>query len=159
MKKNERGRSVQARTRLLCLQPSNCDNSKTCHLKDLLNSPSLFSLANCQKACKKCDEARPCPRCVKYGISDTCVNSTRKERKKGVKRGPYKRRQKGGKFFQSKPNHLMQCTDIMSMMKMMVILLLPRQGPLVARTAPSHKHLNMILNPSGPPYHLVILMV
>ncbi|CAO3692912.1 unnamed protein product [Umbelopsis ramanniana] len=50
---------------------------------------------NCQKACKKCDEARPCPRCVKYGIATTCVNSTRKERKKGVKRGPYKRRQKG----------------------------------------------------------------
>ncbi|KAJ8656925.1 hypothetical protein O0I10_007259 [Lichtheimia ornata] len=49
---------------------------------------------NCQKACKKCDDARPCPRCIKYGISGTCVNSVRKERKKGIKRGPYKRRQK-----------------------------------------------------------------
>ncbi|CEP08945.1 hypothetical protein [Parasitella parasitica] len=49
---------------------------------------------NCQKACKKCDDARPCPRCEKYGIADTCVNSVRKERKKGIKRGPYKRRQK-----------------------------------------------------------------
>ncbi|KAI8140293.1 hypothetical protein BJV82DRAFT_623436 [Fennellomyces sp. T-0311] len=49
---------------------------------------------NCQKACKKCDDARPCPRCVKYGIAETCVNSVRKERKKGIKRGPYKRRQK-----------------------------------------------------------------
>ncbi|KAG0769126.1 hypothetical protein G6F29_002846 [Rhizopus arrhizus] len=49
---------------------------------------------NCQKACKKCDDARPCPRCIKYGIADTCVNSVRKERKKGIKRGPYKRRQK-----------------------------------------------------------------
>ncbi|KAG0735183.1 hypothetical protein G6F23_011776 [Rhizopus arrhizus] len=49
---------------------------------------------NCQKACKKCDDARPCPRCMKYGIADTCVNSVRKERKKGIKRGPYKRRQK-----------------------------------------------------------------
>ncbi|KAI9313075.1 hypothetical protein BX666DRAFT_1979194 [Dichotomocladium elegans] len=47
---------------------------------------------NCQKACKKCDDARPCPRCVKYGITATCVNSVRKERKKGVKRGPYKQR-------------------------------------------------------------------
>lgn len=53
--------------------------------------------ANCQKACKKCDDARPCPRCIKYGIADTCVNSVRKERKKGIKRGPYKRRQKTGK--------------------------------------------------------------
>ncbi|CDH52170.1 hypothetical protein RO3G_03663 [Lichtheimia corymbifera JMRC:FSU:9682] len=51
---------------------------------------------NCQKACKKCDDARPCPRCIKYGIADTCVNSVRKERKKGIKRGPYKRRQKDG---------------------------------------------------------------
>ncbi|KAI8369005.1 hypothetical protein BD560DRAFT_398319 [Blakeslea trispora] len=49
---------------------------------------------NCQKACKKCDDARPCPRCQKYGIADSCVNSVRKERKKGIKRGPYKRRQK-----------------------------------------------------------------
>ena len=47
---------------------------------------------NCQKACKKCDDARPCLRCVKYGIGDGCVNSQRKERKKGVKRGPYKKR-------------------------------------------------------------------
>ncbi|KAI7853382.1 hypothetical protein BDC45DRAFT_570163 [Circinella umbellata] len=51
---------------------------------------------NCQKACKKCDDARPCPRCIKYGIAETCVNSVRKERKKGIKRGPYKRRQKDG---------------------------------------------------------------
>ncbi|KAF5391787.1 hypothetical protein D9757_001649 [Collybiopsis confluens] len=48
---------------------------------------------NCQRACKKCDDARPCLRCIKYGIpSSDCVNSTRKERKKGVKRGPYKKR-------------------------------------------------------------------
>ncbi|KAI9021647.1 hypothetical protein CLU79DRAFT_719338 [Phycomyces nitens] len=37
---------------------------------------------NCQKACKKCDDSRPCPRCVKYGVADTCINSVRKERKK-----------------------------------------------------------------------------
>ncbi|KAG0327677.1 hypothetical protein BG004_002713, partial [Podila humilis] len=45
-----------------------------------------------ESACKKCDEGRPCTRCVKYGLTDTCVDSTRKIRKKGVKRGPYKRR-------------------------------------------------------------------
>ncbi|KAH8553929.1 hypothetical protein BGW37DRAFT_482797 [Umbelopsis sp. PMI_123] len=50
---------------------------------------------NCQKACKKCDDGRPCQRCIKFGLTDTCVNSVRKERKKGVKRGPYKRRVKG----------------------------------------------------------------
>lgn len=47
---------------------------------------------NCQKACKKCDDARPCLRCVKYGIAEECIDSLRKERKKGVKRGPYKKR-------------------------------------------------------------------
>ncbi|KAJ7093074.1 hypothetical protein C8R44DRAFT_397480 [Mycena epipterygia] len=47
---------------------------------------------NCQKACKKCDEARPCLRCVKYGVSEECVDSQRKERKKGAKRGPYRKR-------------------------------------------------------------------
>ncbi|KAG6816949.1 hypothetical protein H0H87_001464 [Tephrocybe sp. NHM501043] len=47
---------------------------------------------NCQKACKKCDDARPCLRCVKYGVSEECVDSQRKERKKGIKRGPYKKR-------------------------------------------------------------------
>lgn len=47
---------------------------------------------NCQKACKKCDDERPCPRCVKYGIADDCVDSVRKERRKGIKRGSYKKK-------------------------------------------------------------------
>jgi len=47
---------------------------------------------NCQKACKKCDDNRPCQRCTRYGTADTCVDSKRKERKKGLKRGPYKKR-------------------------------------------------------------------
>ncbi|KDQ12933.1 hypothetical protein BOTBODRAFT_405556 [Botryobasidium botryosum FD-172 SS1] len=47
---------------------------------------------NCQKLCKRCDDARPCFRCVARGIPEQCVDSQRKDRKKGVKRGPYKRR-------------------------------------------------------------------
>ncbi|KAG8715793.1 hypothetical protein FRC08_010168 [Ceratobasidium sp. 394] len=46
----------------------------------------------CQRACKRCDVGRPCERCIKYGMQDTCRDSLRKERKKGVKRGPYKKR-------------------------------------------------------------------
>ncbi|WVN87412.1 uncharacterized protein L203_102591 [Cryptococcus depauperatus CBS 7841] len=46
---------------------------------------------HCQKACKKCSNTRPCERCVKYGMND-CIDSTRKPRKTGIKRGPYKRR-------------------------------------------------------------------
>lgn len=37
---------------------------------------------NCQRACKKCDDQRPCGRCVRYGIEDGCINSQRKERKR-----------------------------------------------------------------------------
>lgn len=48
---------------------------------------------NCQRACKKCDNSRPCQRCVKYHLESTCQNSTRKERKRTGKRGPYKRKQ------------------------------------------------------------------
>jgi hypothetical protein len=54
--------------------------------------PRMVFKVNCQKACKKCDDGRPCQRCVKYGLTETCIDSVRKERKKGVKRGPYKRR-------------------------------------------------------------------
>ncbi|KXN87712.1 hypothetical protein AN958_08188 [Leucoagaricus sp. SymC.cos] len=52
---------------------------------------------HCQKACKKCDDARPCLRCVKYGFSEECINSQRKQRKKGIKRGPYKKRDGRGR--------------------------------------------------------------
>jgi hypothetical protein len=54
---------------------------------------------NCQKACKKCDDARPCLRCVKYGIGEECIDSQRKERKKGIKRGPYKKRDGKSELF------------------------------------------------------------
>jgi len=47
---------------------------------------------NCQKACKKCDNARPCPRCIRRGLEQTCVDIERKPRKTGTKRGPYNKR-------------------------------------------------------------------
>ncbi|WWC68265.1 uncharacterized protein I206_102188 [Kwoniella pini CBS 10737] len=50
-----------------------------------------IACTHCQKACKKCSNKRPCERCVKYGLSD-CVDSARKPRRTGMKRGPYKRR-------------------------------------------------------------------
>ncbi|WVO25278.1 uncharacterized protein IAS62_006669 [Cryptococcus decagattii] len=43
---------------------------------------------HCQKTCKKCSDRRPCERCDRYGLPD-CVDTTRKPRKKGIKRGPY----------------------------------------------------------------------
>jgi len=47
---------------------------------------------NCQKACKKCDDAKPCLRCIKKGIQETCKDSSRKIRQKGLRRGPYRRK-------------------------------------------------------------------
>ncbi|KAF6764160.1 hypothetical protein DFP72DRAFT_840267 [Ephemerocybe angulata] len=55
-----------------------------------------MACTNCAAACKRCDENRPCERCQKYGIADNCIDGQRKERKKGIKRGPYKRKNKGG---------------------------------------------------------------
>lgn len=49
---------------------------------------------NCQKSNKKCEEVRPCSRCIKNHLVDSCTNSKRKKRQKGIKRGPYKRRKK-----------------------------------------------------------------
>jgi hypothetical protein len=54
---------------------------------------------NCQKACKKCDDGRPCARCIRYDLKASCQNSQRKERIKGIKRGPYKKREGKGKSF------------------------------------------------------------
>ncbi|TPX57630.1 hypothetical protein SpCBS45565_g08165 [Spizellomyces sp. 'palustris'] len=52
---------------------------------------------NCQKACKKCDNGRPCSRCIKFGLEKTCADSARKERQRvGVKRGPYKQTGRSG---------------------------------------------------------------
>ncbi|KAJ3224963.1 hypothetical protein HK099_007592 [Clydaea vesicula] len=48
--------------------------------------------ANCQKSCKKCDEIRPCQRCIRLGEEASCIDTVRKERRKGTKRGPYKKK-------------------------------------------------------------------
>jgi neural Wiskott-Aldrich syndrome protein len=59
-----------------------------------MSTPFCFKCTNCASACKRCDEARPCLRCQKYGLTDSCVDGVRKARKVGVKRGPYKRKSK-----------------------------------------------------------------
>ncbi|KIL63404.1 hypothetical protein M378DRAFT_669341 [Amanita muscaria Koide BX008] len=58
-----------------------------------------MACTNCAAACKRCDEGRPCERCQKYGIGESCRDGQRKERKKGIKRGPYKRKNKNGETF------------------------------------------------------------
>ncbi|KAI9314800.1 hypothetical protein BX666DRAFT_2029050 [Dichotomocladium elegans] len=49
---------------------------------------------HCQKACKKCDDGRACKRCLRLGLEASCIDSPRKPRRKGIRRGPYKPRQK-----------------------------------------------------------------
>ncbi|KAJ7490168.1 hypothetical protein B0H11DRAFT_1719298 [Mycena galericulata] len=51
---------------------------------------------NCRKACKKCDEHRPCLRCVKYNITHECVDGV--QRRTGQKRGPYKKKDRNGQL-------------------------------------------------------------
>lgn len=60
---------------------------------------------NCQRACKKCDDGRPCQRCINYNLTETCRDSIRKERKKGMKRGPYKLQQKTKKLKKETTSH------------------------------------------------------
>lgn len=53
-----------------------------------------MACTNCAAACKRCDDSRPCLRCQKYGLVDSCRDGVRKARKVGTKRGPYKRKSK-----------------------------------------------------------------
>jgi hypothetical protein len=48
----------------------------------LLNITLLFRIivVNCKKSCKKCDDERPCQRCIRLNIAETCKDSTRKGR-------------------------------------------------------------------------------
>ncbi|KAF8069074.1 hypothetical protein FPV67DRAFT_1652419 [Lyophyllum atratum] len=66
------------------------------HISRTKRKQVKMACTNCANACKRCDERRPCERCIKYNISETCVDGHRKERKKGIKRGPYKRKNKMG---------------------------------------------------------------
>lgn len=54
-------------------------------------SDSYLFVVPCRKACKKCENSRPCFRCISRGLESQCVNSERKRRTKGTQRGPYKR--------------------------------------------------------------------
>ncbi|KAI9323761.1 hypothetical protein BX666DRAFT_108842 [Dichotomocladium elegans] len=71
--------------------PANCSQAK--RREKSKRKQVKNACVNCQKACKKCDDGRACQRCIKLGLTATCVDSPRKERRKGVKRGPYKKRQ------------------------------------------------------------------
>ncbi|PJF16912.1 hypothetical protein PSACC_03247, partial [Paramicrosporidium saccamoebae] len=51
-----------------------------------------FSEAMRSKSERKQAHARDCPCCTKYGLGENCIDSGRKERKRGVKRGPYRAR-------------------------------------------------------------------
>ncbi|KAH9967912.1 hypothetical protein BC827DRAFT_1368131 [Russula dissimulans] len=107
---------------------------------------------NCQKACKKCDDARPCLRCVKYGIGEECVDSQRKERKKGIKRGPYKKRDgKSELFLVPPPGGTPPAASFMSPMGYP----LPIYGPMVHKpgeAAPYHPTYYVPMQPA-PPSH------
>jgi len=64
------------------------------HYLVLLSHLNWVQCTNCASACKKCDDGRPCQRCIRSNLASTCKDGVRKERKRGIKRGPYKRRNK-----------------------------------------------------------------
>jgi len=64
------------------------------HYLVLLSHLICVQCTNCASACKKCDDGRPCQRCMRSNLTSTCKDGVRKERKRGIKRGPYKRRNK-----------------------------------------------------------------
>ncbi|KAF8528511.1 hypothetical protein BU17DRAFT_61173 [Hysterangium stoloniferum] len=53
-----------------------------------------IACTNCATACKRCDETRPCERCIKYGMSESCRDGIRKERERGVLRGRYNKKKR-----------------------------------------------------------------
>lgn len=83
------------------LTPSSATASETASISTRLGKRKQVKVActNCQKACKRCDVNRPCTRCLKYGIADSCVDSRRKPRRTGHKRGPYKKRDGRGTLY------------------------------------------------------------
>ncbi|KAK7000250.1 hypothetical protein R3P38DRAFT_2797512 [Favolaschia claudopus] len=50
-----------------------------------------FACSNCRKACRKCDKARPCTRCVRLGTETTCT-STLVQKRKYTKRSSYRKK-------------------------------------------------------------------
>lgn len=65
-----------------------------------------IACSSCKASCKKCDEARPCTRCVTRGIGDSCQDSERKMRVKGTRRGPYRKANKKRLCFDPHPFRL-----------------------------------------------------
>ncbi|RCH96696.1 hypothetical protein CU097_011424 [Rhizopus azygosporus] len=43
---------------------------------------------NCKKACKKCDDGRPCQRCIKYNLADTYETGDAKQSTKNTLSSP-----------------------------------------------------------------------
>jgi len=72
---------------------SSCESPSISTVDENGNRPKRSQVknacVNCRKSCKKCDDSRPCQRCIKYGREDTCIDSVRRERKRGYHRGPY----------------------------------------------------------------------
>ncbi|KAI9229180.1 MAG: hypothetical protein DHS80DRAFT_22660 [Piptocephalis tieghemiana] len=49
---------------------------------------------NCHNVSKKCEDARPCARCIKKGLENECVDFEKKKRQSGIRRGPYRKDRK-----------------------------------------------------------------
>ena len=55
------------------------------HVAMLVLTLGLKKCNNCRKAAKRCDEGRPCSRCVKLGLEESCRNAPTKLRNRVLK--------------------------------------------------------------------------
>ena len=61
---------------------------------------------HCQKACKKCDEFRPCSRCIKYGLETSCYDSPRKLRSpKDSANDTFSKKNFDSKYYETTAHH------------------------------------------------------
>ncbi|KAJ8496694.1 hypothetical protein ONZ51_g963 [Trametes cubensis] len=44
-----------------------------------------IACTNCRRVSKRCDEGRPCTRCLSHGLADTCANASPKPRRRALR--------------------------------------------------------------------------
>lgn len=61
----------------------------------------VIACVHCRKVAKRCSLQRPCPRCVKNNLCDSCVDAPILPRSKGYVRGHYKSKSPDGQLDRS----------------------------------------------------------
>lgn len=87
--------SAKKEQQLAAIPESHLAFGEDCESERKRRNQVKVACIHCKRACKKCDDVRPCGRCVRIGQADTCEDAPRKERSKGKSRGPYNKKRDG----------------------------------------------------------------